>query len=108
VHGAQGTARIDVRSSLCNETLMPETRLQTWVQRVRPASAAVRSCSARTTWIDCRCVYQLELVYKLARATLHLPLLTGQLYDRQKEVGCQLRSRPHLDSPYLWAPDLGF
>ncbi|KAG9416309.1 tripeptidyl-peptidase II Tpp2 [Aphanomyces cochlioides] len=86
VHGGDGYTRLNVKTLLRQEHILPVAKLSAWTQRFRPTDARVMPCSSRSTWPDARVIYQLVLTYKVTKtedgkSTLKLPILNGRLYD---------------------------
>ncbi|KAF0698014.1 Aste57867_11345 [Aphanomyces stellatus] len=86
VQGGQGSARVNVKALLRQESILPQAKLTTWTQRFRPTDAIVEPCSARNTWPEARVIYQLVLTFKFTKpddgkVVLRLPILNGRLYD---------------------------
>jgi tripeptidyl-peptidase-2 len=91
VVGGDGCTRVNLCSVLRLEVLLPEAKLNRWIQRLRPISSDMRPCPRRHAWSDGRALYQVLLTYKVqilsdnnhgtVHVMLRLPTVNDRLYE---------------------------
>jgi len=90
MHGGEGLMRVDLTSPVTREDILPEIKLKSSVQVLRPQESHMVTLGARDILPPARHTYELQLQYavsvpKATELNLNLPMLSDVLYESELE-----------------------
>ena len=92
LHGGEGKVPVtlSLSSSGSSEKVLPEAKLNAWIQRVRPAAFTVKPLTSRDAWPEDRQIHALTLTYNFTLEentdiTPRFPLINDFLYESPLE-----------------------